>query len=91
MGSSKNLSHCLRLEDGELRLELLPELQELTYFGSRDIGDAFTSFIDSRQNAGRPVTLVHHNPSQSPSESCFKFETPAITSASGEAGNDLDT
>jgi hypothetical protein len=51
------------LEDGELPLELLPELQELRYFGSRDTGDAFTSFIDARQNAGRPVTLVPLLPS----------------------------
>jgi hypothetical protein len=46
------------LEVGELPLELLPELQELTYFGNRDTGGAFTSFIHARQNAGRPVTLV---------------------------------
>ena len=32
----EELSHCLLLEDGELPLELLPELQELTYFGSCD-------------------------------------------------------
>ena len=54
----KELSRCLRLDDGELPLGLLPELQELTYSGSRDIGDVFTSFIDARQNAGRTVTLV---------------------------------
>ena len=47
-------SHCLGLEDGEL----LPELQELTYFGSGDTGDAFTSFIEARRNASRPGTLV---------------------------------
>ena len=43
------LSRCLdwRMES----LELLPELQELTYIGSRDTGDAFTPFIDARQNA----------------------------------------
>jgi hypothetical protein len=57
-GFVEPLSHCLRLEDGELPLELLPELQELIYSGSGDIGNAFTSFIDVRQNAGRPVTLV---------------------------------
>jgi hypothetical protein len=74
-GLVEELSRCLRLEDGGLPLEPLPELQELTYFGSRDTGvdervagvdgnegDAFTSFMDSRQNAGRPVTLVRHNP-----------------------------
>ena len=65
-GLVEELSRCLRLEDGELALELLPELQELTYYGSRDTDDAFTSFIDARQSAGRPVTLVRHDerPSQ---------------------------
>ena len=54
----KDLSHCLQLEDGELPFELLPELQELTCIGSRNTDDAFSSFIDTRRNAGRPVTLV---------------------------------
>ena len=54
----KDLSHCLQLEDGELPLELLPELQELRTFGSGDTGDALTSFIDARRNTGRPVTLI---------------------------------
>ena len=52
------LSRCLRLEDGEHPLELLPELQYLTYSGSGNANDAFTPFIDARQNAGRPVTLI---------------------------------
>jgi hypothetical protein len=51
---AKDISRCLQLEDGELPLELLPELQELAC----DTSDVFTSFIDARQNAGRPVTLV---------------------------------
>jgi hypothetical protein len=89
-GLIEELSRCLRLEDRGLRLELLPELQELTYFGSCDTGDAFTSFIDTRQHEGRPVTLVRHSPSPSPSESSFKFETPAITSTSDESGKDVD-
>ena len=53
-----DLARCLQLEDGELPLELLPELQELRYSGSGDTGDVFTSFIDTRQDAGSPVTLV---------------------------------
>jgi hypothetical protein len=57
-GLVKELSRSLQLDDGELPPELLPKLQELTYFGSGDTGDAFTSFLDARQNAGRPVTLV---------------------------------
>jgi hypothetical protein len=60
------LSRCLELDDGELPLELLPELQELTYSGSGDAGDAFTSFIDARQNAGRPVIWVHTDPVSRP-------------------------
>ena len=57
-GLVEELSRCLELDDGELPLELLPELQELTYFGSDNTDDAFTSFIDARQDAGRPLTLV---------------------------------
>ncbi len=64
-GLVKKLACCLRLDDGELPLDLLPELQELTYSGTGDVGDAFTSFTDAftpftdaRQKTGRPVTLV---------------------------------
>ena len=71
-GLVEELSRCLRLKDGELPLELLPELQELTYSGS---GDAFISFVDARQNVGRPVTLVRASRSRSP----FSFVPPAIT------------
>ena len=49
------LSHCLRFEHS---LELLPDLQELTYSGSDSANDVFTPFIDARQNAGRSVTLI---------------------------------
>jgi hypothetical protein len=52
------LSRCLRFEDGEYPLELLPELQELTYRGRSNAGDAFTPFVDVRRNAGCPVTLI---------------------------------
>ena len=54
----KELSNCLRLDDGEPSLELLPELQKLTFSGSSDTGDSFTTFVDDRQKAGRSVTLV---------------------------------
>jgi hypothetical protein len=60
-GLVEELSRCLRLDDGEHPLELLPELQELTYSGSGNAGDAFTPFIDVRRNAGRPVTLIKSN------------------------------
>jgi hypothetical protein len=84
-GLVEELSRCLGLEDGELPLELLPELQELTYFGSRDTGDAFTSFVDARRNAGRPVTLVRNGPSPTP----LSFKPPTITSLGNEDGNDI--
>ena len=86
-GLVDELSRCLRLEDGELPLELLPELRELTYIGNRDTRDAFTSFIDSRQNAGRPVALVHHGPSPS----TLSFRPPAVTSQNDEAEKDIET
>ena len=57
-GLVKELSRSLRLDDGELPLETLPELQELTYSEDDDTRDAFKSFIDARQDAGRPVTLT---------------------------------
>ena len=37
-------------------------LQELVYFGSNNACNAFTTFIDARQNAGCPVTLVRPSP-----------------------------
>ena len=52
------LSHCLRSDDGEHPLELLPELQELSYSEGGNANDAFASFIDARRNAGRPVILI---------------------------------
>ncbi len=61
-GLVEEVSRCLRLEEGELPLELFPELQELKYFRSGTAGDAFTSFIDARKNAGHPVTLVRRDP-----------------------------
>jgi hypothetical protein len=60
------LSRSLRSEGGDLSLELFPELQELTYSGSSDTGSTFTPFIETRQNAGRPITLVRCSPGPSP-------------------------
>ena len=57
-GLVEELSRCLRLDGGEHPLELLPELQELTYSGSGTTGDAFISFVEARQNADCPITLV---------------------------------
>ena len=58
-GLVEEFSRFLRLEDGEPASELLPELQQLVYSGSSNAGDGFTSFIDTRQKAGHPVSLVH--------------------------------
>ena len=59
-GLVKELSRSLRPDDGELSLELLlPELQELAYPGGDDTGVLFTPFINARQCAGHPVTLIH--------------------------------
>jgi hypothetical protein len=58
----EELSRTLGQHDGEFPLELLPELEELTYSGSDDTGDLFTSFINARQSTGRPVTVVRFNP-----------------------------
>ena len=57
-GLVKELSCSLRPDDGKLTLELLPELQKLTYSWSNNAGDGFASFIDARKNAGRPVATV---------------------------------
>jgi hypothetical protein len=67
-GLVEEFSRYLRLDDGVLPPEILPELQGLTYSGNSNPGDAFTSFIDARQNTGRPVSfkLVHRTPNPSP-------------------------
>ena len=57
-GVVRKLSRSLRADDGESINNLLTELKELTYY-RYDNPDAFTGFIDARQNAGHPVTLVH--------------------------------
>jgi hypothetical protein len=57
-GLVEKLSFYLQLDGRELTIEILPELQELTYSGSGNTGGAFTSFIDARQNAGHPITLI---------------------------------
>jgi hypothetical protein len=60
-GLVDQLSRCLQPDDGEFPLELLPELQEVTYSGSGTTGDAFTSFIEARQNENRPITVARHD------------------------------
>jgi hypothetical protein len=58
-GAVEKLSRSLQL-DGESPNDLLPELKELAYSPSKDNVDVFNGFIDTRQNAGHPVTLVRH-------------------------------
>ena len=89
IGLVEELSCCLQSDERKLPLVLLPELQELTYSESSNTGDAFTSFIETRQNAGRPVTLVRRSPAQT--QALLSFETPSITPTSSEDGNDFRT
>ena len=89
-GLVNELSRCLRPDDGELPLEILPKLLELTYSGSGDPDNSFTLFIDARQNAGRFTNLVRRSPSPVPGSS-VSSEAPSITSASSNTGNDFDT
>ena len=88
-GLVKGFCRCLQLDDGELPLDFLPELQELRYIGRSDTDDSFTPFINARQIAGRPVTLVRLSPSPSPSES--PSEGPTITLARSDVENDSNT
>ena len=91
-GLVEELSCCLELENGELPLELLPALQELTYSRSGDTGGVFTSFVDARQDAGRPFTLVRRSPSSDRGSSVsIQVEHPSIPSAGDEAVGDLNT
>jgi hypothetical protein len=55
----EQLSRALLPDEGESPTELLPELQELTYSTIGSSLNVFTSFIDARQKAGRPITSVH--------------------------------
>ena len=57
-GVVEKLSRSLQLDDGESPDDLLPELKELAYSPSNDYTNAFDGFVDARQHAGHPVTLV---------------------------------
>jgi len=70
------LARSLQLDDGESPNDLLPELKELTYSPTNDNADAFTGFIDARQDAGRRVTLVHlQNAASHPSGIVITIQT----------------
>jgi len=64
-GLIKDLARSLQSENEEPPLELLPELDGLVYYKEGDPTDAFTSFINTRQIAGRSVTAFHSPPSPS--------------------------
>ena len=85
-GLVEDLSRCLQSEDGEPPLELLPELQELTYSGSGDTDDAFTSFMVTRSNAGRRIALARRSPIPTPYPSYSASITAENTDS--EAGSD---
>jgi hypothetical protein len=58
-GLVEQVSLALQHGEGESPTELLPELQEISYSTKGDLHNAFTQFVDARQNAGQPVTVVH--------------------------------
>ena len=58
------LSNALQPGEGESPTELLPELQELSCPAINPPVDGFTPFIDARQRAGRPVTIIHASESR---------------------------
>jgi hypothetical protein len=60
-GLAERVSHSLCSEDGEMTLDVLPNLEELTYSGG-DVGGAITSFINERQAAGHTVRLESRFP-----------------------------
>jgi len=55
----EQLSGALQPGEEESPTELLPELRKLSHSASGDSRNAFTQFVDARQKAGRPVTVVH--------------------------------
>ena len=54
----EQVSRALQTGEGESFAELLPELLELSYSATASLPNVFTPFIDARQKAGRPVTVV---------------------------------
>ena len=57
-GIVEQLFRALQPGEGESPTELLPELQELSYFSTGASLDEFTLFVDACQKAGRPITVV---------------------------------
>ena len=57
-GLVEELSRSLRSEDGEVPLELLPNLEALFYSAAGNARNAITPFIGERWAVGRPVSLI---------------------------------
>jgi hypothetical protein len=85
----EEISRCLRPDDGDLPSDLFPKLQELTYSGGGNADDVFTSFIEARQTAGCPITLVRRRISSDTNSSTSSYET--VSSLSSGSRNNLDT
>ena len=51
------LSGALQVAEEESPIDLLPELQKLSYSAIGPSRNAFTQFTDSRKKAGRPLTV----------------------------------
>ena len=58
-GLVKQLSGALQPGEEESQTELLPELEKLSHSARGASPNAFTQFVDTRQKAGKPVTVVH--------------------------------
>ena len=54
----KEITHCLQLNDGELPLNLLPELHKLTYSRNSNTDNKFALFINAHKKAGCFTMLV---------------------------------
>ena len=53
------VSRSLQVDGGESPMELLPNLKMIGCPASRDAENPFNGFIETRRNAGLPVTVVH--------------------------------
>ena len=58
-GLVREVSNALQSQDGESSIEILPELKELACYWNDYAHSSFAPFIDARQSAGCPVTLIH--------------------------------
>jgi len=52
------LSRSLQPGEGESPMDLLPELQKLSYYALGPSDDSFAPFIEARKRAGRLVTEI---------------------------------